>query len=91
MIADCPATIVQPAALPGAPAGVPWMAASKKLAGIAFGVSPDATALELPVGGVWPDGRSAKILWWPRAHGAGSTLTVRSGAFRLTQAAGGSR
>jgi len=89
MIADCPATIVQPRSLPGAPAGVPWIAASKTLAGVVFGVRPDAAVLELPVGGVWADGRNAKILWWPRARGAGRTLTIRSGAYRLTVRASG--
>jgi hypothetical protein len=89
MIAACPATLVQPASLPGAPSGVPWFRASAKLAGIAFGVPPGATALELPVDGVWPDGRNAKILWWPRTHGAGATLTIRSGAYRLTVHASG--
>jgi hypothetical protein len=90
LIADCPTTLVQPASLPGAPAGVPWVSASKKLAGVVFGISADATALELPVGGVWPDGRNAKILWWPRARGAGSTLTIRSGTYRQTvRSAGG--
>jgi hypothetical protein len=90
MIAACPATLVQPASLPGAPAGVPWVAASQKLAGVVFGLTADASVLELPVGGVWPDGRNAKILWWPRASGAGSTLTIRSGAYRQTvHSAGG--
>jgi hypothetical protein len=89
MIAACPATIVQPASLPGAPAGVPWFRASAKLAGIAFGTSPGATSLELPVGGVWADGRNAKILCWPRAHGAGAVLTIRSGGYRLTVRASG--
>jgi hypothetical protein len=89
MIAACPASLVQPAALPGAPAGVPWVAASKKLAGVAFGVRPGASAFELPVGGVWSDGRNAKILWWPRARGAGATLTIRSGAYKLTVRASG--
>ncbi len=89
MIAACPATLVQPASLPGAPSGVPWFRASAKLVGIAFGVAPGATALELPVDGVWPDGRNAKILWWPRTRGAGATLTIRSGAYRLTVRASG--
>ena len=89
IVADCPATLVQPASLPGAPSGVPWVAASRKLAGVVFGVRSDATVLELPVGGVWADGRNAKILWWPRARGAGRTLTIRSGTYKLTVRASG--
>lgn len=81
----CPATPVHATPLPEAPAAlasVPWSYASPGLAGFLFAAQRDATALELPVGGVWPDGRHAKILWVPRKRGAGRTLTITSGAYR---------
>jgi hypothetical protein len=84
MIADCPAAIVQQASLPGGPSDVPWISASHKLAGVVFGVAPGASVLELPVGGVWPDGRNAKILWVPRQRGAGRTLTIFGVGYRQT-------
>ena len=77
MIAACPATTVQPAALPGAPAGVPWIKVSKGLAGIVFGARAGATTLELPAGGAWADGHTAKILWWPRRRGAAHSIAIR--------------
>jgi hypothetical protein len=77
MIAACPVTIVQPAFLPGAPAGVPWVKASPGLAGIVFGARHGATTLELPTGGAWADGHTAKVLWWPRKRGGGRSIAIR--------------
>ena len=83
----CAATPVHATPFPSAPPGLasaPWAFASPGLTGFVFGAQPDATTLELPVGGVWRDGRNAKVLWWARKRGAGVTLTIRSGAFRMT-------
>jgi hypothetical protein len=79
MIAACPATPVQTPASERRPApiaGLPWVQASNALAGVVFTWHGGAR-LELPVGGMWADGASAKVLWWPWRRGAGRVLVLR--------------
>ena len=79
MIAACPATPVQTphsAAAPAPIAGLAWVQASRGLAGVLFTWN-GSPALELPAGGAWADGSTAKVLWWPRRRGGRAALTIR--------------
>ena len=87
MIADCPATHVHSppsAAAPAPISGLAWVQASRALAGVLFTWN-GSPALELPTGGAWRNGSTAKVLWWPRRAG-GRSLTIRG---RSLDAGGG--
>ena len=79
MIAACPATPVHTPGSAASPAPIPglaWVRVSPTLAGVLFTWKGSPT-LELPTGGAWGDGSTAKVLWWPRGRGGGRALTVR--------------